>query len=160
MNGLRGSAPVQHTATAYLVYYNFCVGYASGVSAGRSCDGGPISRARLPGEQAFSPRGWWLCSECSQRDEALGLKVIWIDICRRSWYPQRVFRGFTRVKKEGLVPRRQDDMLQVKVFPDNGRYSHFWYLDLVRVVLSAEIVPRPRPRRVWVRVRIGRCRGH
>lgn len=44
VNGLRGSAPVQHTATAYLVYYNSCVGYASGVHAGCSCDGGPTSR--------------------------------------------------------------------------------------------------------------------
>ena len=39
-------------------------------------------------------------------------------------------------------------------------YLHFWYLDFVRVVLPAEIVPRSRPRGVWVRVRVGRRRGN
>lgn len=40
------------------------------------------------------------------------------------------------------------------------KYLHFWYLDFVRVVLSAEIVPRSRPRRIRVRVRVGRRGGN
>lgn len=39
-------------------------------------------------------------------------------------------------------------------------YLHFWYLNFVCVILPAEIVPRPRPRWIRVRVRIGCRRGH
>lgn len=33
-----------------------------------------------------------------------------------------------------------------------GAYLHFRYLDLISIVLSAEIVPRPRSLWIWIRI--------